>query len=133
MKHYDREIETLRELLNDSFYENPYFVPITGDEFRFQIGPFKRVMDPAISLVAEMDGVPVAFCVTLPDFNPLLKKMNGSMGPRAIATFLARQSARAGRGHYHHRRAAAVAGAGDHARAASRTGARPAPPRTTAR
>jgi hypothetical protein len=88
MKQYDREIETLRELLNDSFDANPYFVPITGEEFRFQIGPFKRVMDPAISLVAEMDGVPVAFCVTLPDFNPLLKKMNGQMGPREIATFL---------------------------------------------
>ena len=80
MKQYDREIEILRELLNDSFDANPYFVPITGDEFRFQIGPFKRVMDPAISLVAEMDGVPVAFCVTLPDFNPLLKKMNGRWG-----------------------------------------------------
>jgi hypothetical protein len=88
MKQYDREIEMLRELLNDSFDANPYFVPITGEEFRFQIGPFKRVMDPAISLVAEMDGVPVAFCVTLPDFNPLLKKMNGQMGPRQIATFL---------------------------------------------
>jgi hypothetical protein len=88
MKQYDREIETLRELLNDSFDENPHFVPITGEEFRFQIGPFKRVMDPAISLVAEMDGVPVAFCVTLPDLNPLLKKMNGQMGPRAIASFL---------------------------------------------
>ncbi|MDQ6907345.1 MAG: GNAT family N-acetyltransferase, partial [Chloroflexota bacterium] len=88
MKAYDREIETLRELLNDSFFENPSFVPITSDEFRFQIGPFKRVMDPAISLVAELDGVPVAFCITLPDFNPLLKRMNGSMGPRQIATFL---------------------------------------------
>lgn len=88
MGDYDREIETLRELLNDSFFDNPHFVPITGDEFRFQIGPFKRVMDPAISLVAEWDGVPVAFCVTLPDFNPLLKRMNGRMGPRAIATFL---------------------------------------------
>ena len=88
MRDYDREIEILRELLNDSFFDNPYFVPITADEFRFQIGPFKRVMDPAISLVAERDGVPVAFVVTLPDFNPLLKKMNGSMGPRALAAFL---------------------------------------------
>ncbi len=89
MKAYDREIETLRELLNDSFADNPYFVPITGDEFRFQIGPMRRVMDPAISLVAELDGVPVAFCVALPDFNPLLKRMRGSMGPRQIMTFLA--------------------------------------------
>lgn len=92
MKEYDREIETLRELLNDSFAENPYFVPITGEEFRFQIAPFKRVMDPAISLIAELDGVPVAFCVTLPDFNPLLKRMNGSMGPRALITFLTGKS-----------------------------------------
>ena len=88
MRAYDREIETLRELLNDSFADNPYFVPITADEFRFQIGPMRRVMDPAISLVAEMDGVPVAFCVTLPDFNRLLKRMNGRRGPRAVVTFL---------------------------------------------
>jgi hypothetical protein len=26
--------------------------------------------------------------VTLPDFNPLLKRMRGSMGPRALLTFL---------------------------------------------
>lgn len=92
---FDREIETLRELLNDSFYDNPHFVPITADEFRFQIGPFKRVMDPAISLVAEMDGVPCGFVIALPDFNPLLKRMNGSMGPRALLTFaLGRQRVR---------------------------------------
>jgi len=88
LKDYDREIETLRELLNDSFYDNPHFVPITHDEFVFQVGPFKRVTDPAISLVAELDGVPCGFAITLPDFNPLLKRMNGSMGPRAVATFL---------------------------------------------
>lgn len=88
MRAYDREIEKLRELLNDSFFDNPHFVPLTGEEFRFQIGPFRRVMDPAISLIAEYDGVPVGFVVALPDFNPLLKRMKGSMGPRALLTFL---------------------------------------------
>jgi hypothetical protein len=85
---YDREVETLRELLNDSFHDNPHFVPITHDEFIFQVGPFRRVMDPAITLVAELDGVPCGFAVTLPDFNPLLRRMRGSMGPRALLTFL---------------------------------------------
>jgi len=53
-----------------------------------QIGPYRRLMDPEISLVAELDGVPVAFIIAVPDYNPLLKKMNGTLGPRALAAFL---------------------------------------------
>ena len=88
LRNFTREIEAVRELLNDSFYDNPHFVPITHDEFVFQIGPYKRLMDPAISLVAELDGVPCGFIITVPDFNPLLKQMQGRAGPREILTFL---------------------------------------------
>jgi GNAT superfamily N-acetyltransferase len=88
MRHFATEIETLRELLNDSFYENPYFVPITHDEFFFQLGPYRRLMDPEISVVVEMDGVPCGFIVTVPDYNPLLKRMGGRLGPRELITFL---------------------------------------------
>jgi GNAT superfamily N-acetyltransferase len=63
-------------------------VPIPHDEFAFQVSQFKQVMDPAISLVAELDSVPCGFVVTLPDFNPLLKQMNGRMGPRELLLFL---------------------------------------------
>lgn len=87
-RDYDREFETLRELLNDSFYANPYFVPITDAEFDFQIGPYKRLMDPAISLVAEIDGVPCGFIVAVPDYNLVVRHMRGRMGPREILTFL---------------------------------------------
>ena len=85
---FAREIETLRELLNDSFYENSYFVPITHDEFMFQAGPLRYVMDPAITLLAELDGVPCGFVLAVPDFNPLLKAMDGAMGPRELLIFL---------------------------------------------
>jgi GNAT superfamily N-acetyltransferase len=88
LRHFDAEIETLRELLNDSFYENPYFVPITHDEFVFQLGPYRRLMDSHISLVAELDGVPVAFIVAVPDYNPLLKKLGGTLSPVGLVTFL---------------------------------------------
>jgi GNAT superfamily N-acetyltransferase len=87
-RQYDREFETLRELLNDSFYENPYFVPITREEFDFQLGPYRRLMDPAISLVAEWDGVPCGFVVAVPDYNLVLRAMGGRMGPRSILAFL---------------------------------------------
>jgi hypothetical protein len=88
LRQFKREIETLRDLLNDSFYENPYFVPLTHGELFAQLGPYRRLMDPAISLVAELDGVPCGFVVTVPDFNPLLKRMNGSLGPRELLVFL---------------------------------------------
>jgi len=87
-REYDREFETLRELLNDSFYDNPYFVLITDAEFDFQIGPYKRLMDPAISLVAELDGVACGFIIAVPDYNVLLRSMRGRMGPRQILSFL---------------------------------------------
>jgi GNAT superfamily N-acetyltransferase len=92
LKDWDYEIETLRELLNDSFYDNPHFVPITREEFIFQIGPYRRLMAPELSLVAELHGVPCGFVITVPDFNPLLKRMNGSMSPRSLFTFLRGQS-----------------------------------------
>jgi GNAT superfamily N-acetyltransferase len=88
LRQFKEEIETLRELLNDSFYDNPHFVPITHHEFWFQIGPYRRLMDPAISVVAELDGVPCGFIVCVPDYNPVLKRMGGTLGPRSLAIFL---------------------------------------------
>jgi GNAT superfamily N-acetyltransferase len=88
LREWEREIETLRELLNDSFYANPHFVPITHEEFQFQLGPYRRLIDPAIALVAEMEGVPCGFVITVPDYNPLLKRMNGRLSPRSLFTFL---------------------------------------------
>jgi len=85
---FEREIETVRELLNDSFFDNPHFVPITRDEFFFQVGPYRRLMDPAISLILEVDGVPAGFVLCVPDFGPVLKQMAGSTSPRALLTFL---------------------------------------------
>ena len=87
-KHLNRELETLRELLNASFAQNPHFVPITRDEFEFQIGPFRRLLDLELCRVAERDGVPVGFVVAAPDFNPLLKRMRGRSGPREVLGFL---------------------------------------------
>lgn len=85
---FDREIEILRELLNDSFYENPHFVPVTHDEFLFQVGPYRHLLDPETCVVAELDGVPVGFIMATPDFNPLLKRMGGGLGPHGFLTFL---------------------------------------------
>jgi hypothetical protein len=79
LRHFDREIEILRGLLNESFAENAYFVPLTAEELRFQIGPYRSFLDPKLLLVAEMDGVARGFVLAVPDFNPLLKRLGGQI------------------------------------------------------
>lgn len=77
MRQFDRELETLRVLLNESFAELPHFVPLTAEELTFQVGAYRSFLDPSLLLVAEMDGVPRGFVLAVPDFNPLLKRLNG--------------------------------------------------------
>ncbi len=85
MGQFDRELETLRTLLNDSFAELTHFVPLTADELQFQVGAYRSYIDPSLLVVAEMDGVPRGFVLAVPDFNPLLKRLNGRVDlPHAV-------------------------------------------------
>ena len=100
MRHFDRELETLRTLLNESFAELSHFVPLTPEELAFQIGPYRAFLDSNLLLVAEMDGVPRGFILAVPDFNPLLKRLNGGIAPSqslqmapAVARWLWRRDA----------------------------------------
>lgn len=87
MRAYAKEMELFRELINDSMYDNQHFTPLTAAEMAFQVEPFKLVMDPKLCLIAELDGVPVAYIMCAPDFNPVLKRLNGSLNLRGLWTF----------------------------------------------
>jgi hypothetical protein len=85
MMQFEQELETLRLLLNESFAELTHFVPLTADELLFQVGAYRSYLDPQLLLVAEMDGVPRGFVLAVPDFNPLLKRLNGRIEvPRVL-------------------------------------------------
>lgn len=80
MRRFHEELELIRELANDAFADSPYFVPITQQEFQYQIEPYRRAIDPALTLFAEYDGRSVGFAIATPDFNPLIKPLQGRMG-----------------------------------------------------
>lgn len=88
LRHLDQEVETLRELINESFRSSPHFVPLTRDEYRFLVLPYLRLIDPELLLCAELDGVPCAFLIATPDYASLVKRMRGRAGPRAALTFV---------------------------------------------
>jgi hypothetical protein len=75
------ELALVKEIYNDAWSENWGFVRLTDDEFVKVAKGLKPMVDPRFSYVAEVDGVPAAFSVTLPDFNQVVKPMNGRIFP----------------------------------------------------
>jgi GNAT superfamily N-acetyltransferase len=79
-KTLDRRLEDSRLILNESFADNPMFVPVSRAEYEFQAKEMKWIMDPRISAVAEKDGKPAGAVIAIPDVNPMLKAMGSRLG-----------------------------------------------------
>ena len=92
MKKLYEDANILKELYNKIWEKNWGFVPMTDEEFKYQVKKLKDIVWPDFVVFAEVDGKPIGFNLVVPDVNQLLMKMNGelfSMGaPFAILTFL---------------------------------------------
>jgi len=81
MHRFVEDVETIFRIYNAAWSKNWGFIPVTDEEFRCTAKDLKSIVDPSIVLIAEKEGQPVAFSVTLPDYNVLLKKMHGRLLP----------------------------------------------------
>ncbi|MGX5847331.1 GNAT family N-acetyltransferase [Mesorhizobium sp. PL10] len=73
-------LEDARTILNDSFRDNPMFVPVTKEEFDFQAKEMKWVMDPRISTVMHHQGRAIGAVIVIPDLNPLVRATGARIG-----------------------------------------------------
>lgn len=67
-------LKDTRIILNDGFQNNPWFVPVTEEEFFFQAKDMMTIVDPRISCLVYRGGAPVGVVVCIPDLNHFLKK-----------------------------------------------------------
>jgi len=88
MRRFEEDVAEIFGIYNAAWSQNWGFIPVTDDEFRCTARDLKPIVDPSVVLIAEKEGRPVAFSVTLPDYNILLKKMNGSLLPCGFLHFL---------------------------------------------
>jgi hypothetical protein len=78
---FNEELEVLRDIFNDAWSENWGFVPFTKEEFA-ELGTSLRLLVPDECIqIAEVDGVPSAFMVALPNLNEIFAALNGSLFP----------------------------------------------------
>lgn len=74
MRHFDQEVEHVKELYNSAWAKNWGFVPMTDQEIEHIAGQLRQMIDPDICSFVEKDGQPIGFALLLPDLNqPLLK------------------------------------------------------------
>ena len=81
MRRFEEDLAEIFRIYNAAWSQNWGFIPVTEDEFRYSARELKPIVDPSVVLIAEKEGKPVAFSVSLPDYNVLLKKMHGRLFP----------------------------------------------------
>lgn len=85
---FDEEAHLLLSILNDAWSDNWGFVPITPSEIAYTGRKLKPIIFADLVRVAEVDGEPVAFMVTLPDLNELIGDLDGRLFPFGFAKLL---------------------------------------------
>ncbi|MGE4322588.1 MAG: N-acetyltransferase [Sphingobium sp.] len=75
-------------ILNDAWGRNWGFVPITDEEIALTGKKLKPIVFEDLIMIAELDGEPVAFMMTLPNLNQVLQPLRGALWPLGWAKLL---------------------------------------------
>ncbi len=75
------EAEIVLSILNDAWSKNWGFVPFTPEEIAYAGKKLKPIIHENLNMIAALDGRPVAFMLTLPDVNGVLKQTGGKLLP----------------------------------------------------
>jgi GNAT superfamily N-acetyltransferase len=81
MTRWDEEVAVARHIFNETLSHLPDHVPLSEADFSRLANQIRRILDPDLALVAEVDGQPVGFCLSLPDINRALIHINGRLFP----------------------------------------------------
>ena len=78
---FDQEAALILGILNDAWSDNWGFVPFTDAEVAYAGKKLKPIVFEDLIMIAELEGRPVAFMMTLPDLNEKLREFDGSLFP----------------------------------------------------
>lgn len=88
LKNFKKEISYAVEIYNAAWEKNWGFVPWTEKEFVSQALRLKPLLKPEFVLFAFINDEPVGMIISVPNYNEVLKKLNGRLGPIEILKFL---------------------------------------------
>ncbi|OGS25882.1 MAG: hypothetical protein A2297_04360 [Elusimicrobia bacterium RIFOXYB2_FULL_48_7] len=88
VKDYSNEVKNIHSIYNQAWEKNWGFVPWTEEEFFGQCEKLKSLIVPELIFLAFDKEKPVGMLIAVPNYNLVLKKLNGKLGPVEIVKFL---------------------------------------------
>ncbi|PKP90885.1 MAG: N-acetyltransferase [Alphaproteobacteria bacterium HGW-Alphaproteobacteria-16] len=85
---FEQEAAIILGILNDAWADNWGFIPLTQPEIDDVGKKLKPIVFEDLIRIAELDGEPVAFMITLPDLNEAIAPLNGHLLPFGWAKLL---------------------------------------------
>src|SRR5437763_2591947 len=79
LRHLTDDSRRLSAVFNEAWKNNWGFVPFTEAEAEHMAKEMRPVIDPRMTLIAEVDNAPVAFVICVPDINVALKRVDGRL------------------------------------------------------
>ncbi len=81
MDKYEEELKIILDIFNDAWIENWKYIPFTQSELDHAVKELKMIIREDFTYIAEVDGVPQAMMVTLPNINEIIADLNGKLFP----------------------------------------------------
>lgn len=85
---FDEDLKSAISIYNRAWEKNWGFVPWSDEEFASLAVKIKPLLDPDMIIIASIAGAPVGMLISLPDYNQVLKKLNGSLLPFGVFKYL---------------------------------------------
>ncbi|MBU2492708.1 MAG: hypothetical protein KJ571_08805 [Bacteroidetes bacterium] len=80
-KDFNNELEKFKYVYNKAWAPNWGFVPLTDAEIDHMAKDLKPLIDPNLVLYVEKNGETVGAALVMPDYNFIIKKLNGKLFP----------------------------------------------------
>lgn len=90
LKRLEEELVRMKKLIDRAMPEEwPDMVPPTIEDIKDEAAKLLPVVDPDLVVIAEdAQGEPVGLAIALPDYNQVLKRLNGKLLPLGFIKFL---------------------------------------------
>jgi GNAT superfamily N-acetyltransferase len=89
-RDFQAEVRRCVLVYNSAMENNWGFVKLTEAEFRYAANRLAHLGDPNLVFLAEVDGEPVGFSITLPDINEAIQPLGGRLFPYGLPWNLVR-------------------------------------------
>jgi hypothetical protein len=91
-KNLKHDLGMIKDIYNNAWSKNWDFAPMTDEEIDLLAKKLKMLIIPDIIPLVEVDGEPAGMAVGLPDYNQVLKHLNGRLFPFGFIKFLRNKS-----------------------------------------